>query len=132
MVLLCSFCRLRSGRTYRADLPVDSGDSARAGNYTPKNGHPLANEQNRRPCRCIRVGLGIRRNLKALLGTSVIVANQSYVNGDATHQAILDVETGEEGLTPFIPPAPSSAPAPKHRAHHKKKHKKRKRRRHHR
>jgi streptogramin lyase len=37
------------------------------------------------------------------LGTRLMVANQSYVMGDATHQAILDVETGERGLKEFIP-----------------------------
>ena len=68
------------------------------------------------------------------LGTSVVVANQSYVNGDATHQAILDVETGEEGMTPFIPPAPARAAAPHRKAKHKKhrRHHRKHRRRHHR
>ena len=61
----------------------------------------------------------------------MIVANQSYVNGDATHQAILDVETGETGLTPFIPPAPSTAVAPKHKAHRKNHRKHRHRRKRH-
>jgi sugar lactone lactonase YvrE len=65
------------------------------------------------------------------LGTSVIVANQSYVNGDATHQAILDVETGEEGLTPFIPPAPARPTVP-HKKATKKQAKRKKHRRHHR
>jgi sugar lactone lactonase YvrE len=45
------------------------------------------------------------------LGTRLMVANQSYVTGDATHQAILDVEAGEPGLPEFIPPKPK----PKHR-----------------
>jgi sugar lactone lactonase YvrE len=71
------------------------------------------------------------------LGTRVIVANQSYVNGDASHQAILDVETGEAGLTPYIPPPPASATAKPKARHkkHKKKHRKKhrhKHRRHHR
>jgi sugar lactone lactonase YvrE len=38
------------------------------------------------------------------LGTSLIVAQQSYFMGDPTHQAILDVEVGEEGLPELIPP----------------------------
>jgi sugar lactone lactonase YvrE len=38
------------------------------------------------------------------LGTRLVVANQAYVTGDATHQAILDVESGEEGLPEMIPP----------------------------
>jgi sugar lactone lactonase YvrE len=37
------------------------------------------------------------------LGTRFILANQSAIAGDATHQAILDVETGEPGLKPLIP-----------------------------
>ena len=38
------------------------------------------------------------------LGTRLIVAQQSYFMGDPTHQAILDVEAGEEGLPELIPP----------------------------
>ena len=63
------------------------------------------------------------------LGTRLIVANQSYFTGDATHQAILDVEAGEPGLPELITPAPVQqhvAPATKHKP---RKH--RKRRRHH-
>jgi hypothetical protein len=37
------------------------------------------------------------------LGTRLIVANQSAIAGDATHQAILDVEAGERGLAPLVP-----------------------------
>ncbi len=54
------------------------------------------------------------------LGTRLMVANQSYFSGDATHQAVLDVETGEEGLPELIPanaggapPAPKPKPKPK-------------------
>ena len=61
------------------------------------------------------------------LGTRLMVANQSYFNGDRTHQAVLDVEAGEEGLPELIPPAPPTG-APKHKATKKhkakKKHKK--------
>lgn len=39
----------------------------------------------------------------SFLGTRLIVANQSAIAGDATHQALLDVETGEPGLKPLIP-----------------------------
>ena len=42
----------------------------------------------------------------SFLGTRVVVGNQSYFSGDRSHQAILDVETGEEGLPELIPPAP--------------------------
>jgi sugar lactone lactonase YvrE len=38
------------------------------------------------------------------LGTRLMVAQQSYFAGDATHQAVLDVETGEKGLAELIPP----------------------------
>jgi hypothetical protein len=37
------------------------------------------------------------------LGRSVLVANQSAVAGDATHQAILDVHVGEPGRAPYLP-----------------------------
>jgi sugar lactone lactonase YvrE len=61
------------------------------------------------------------------LGTRLMVANQSYVNGDPTHQAILDVETEEAGQPEFIPAEPQKAkPKPKKK---KKKKRKRKRRR---
>ncbi len=41
------------------------------------------------------------------LGTRVLVANQSAVQGDSAHQAILSVEVGERGVTPFIPTSAS-------------------------
>jgi streptogramin lyase len=37
------------------------------------------------------------------LGTRVLVANQSAVQGDASHQVILDVEVGEGGLPSHLP-----------------------------
>jgi sugar lactone lactonase YvrE len=36
-------------------------------------------------------------------GNRVLVANQSAVAGDASHQAILDVEVGEPGLAAYLP-----------------------------
>lgn len=36
-------------------------------------------------------------------GTTVLVANQSAIQGDASHMAILAVEVGERGLTPHLP-----------------------------
>ena len=36
-------------------------------------------------------------------GTTVLVANQSAIQGDASHQAILRVEVGERGRTPHLP-----------------------------
>ncbi len=36
-------------------------------------------------------------------GTSVLVANQSAVQGDASHQAILRVAVGERGAAPYLP-----------------------------
>jgi sugar lactone lactonase YvrE len=35
-------------------------------------------------------------------GTRVLVANQSFT-GDSSHHAILDVEVGERGVTPYLP-----------------------------
>jgi len=37
------------------------------------------------------------------LGTRVLVANQSAVAGDTSHQALLDVEVGEPGLPGYLP-----------------------------
>lgn len=51
------------------------------------------------------------------LGTRLMVANQAYVSGDATHQAILDVEAGEPGLAEYIPPKPKPKPKKKRRHH---------------
>lgn len=42
-------------------------------------------------------------------GTRVLVANQSAVLGDASHQAILAVEVGERGRAPYLP-RPAWAP----------------------
>jgi len=39
----------------------------------------------------------------AFLGTRLIVANQSVIQGDTSHQALLDVEVGERGLKPLVP-----------------------------
>jgi sugar lactone lactonase YvrE len=61
------------------------------------------------------------------LGTRLIVANQSYVNGDRAHQAILDVESGEAGQPEFIP-AQAQKAKPKPKKKKKKKRKKKKRR----
>ena len=44
------------------------------------------------------------------LGTRLIVANQSPVAGDPAHQALLDVEAGEPGLTELIPGLDRIAP----------------------
>jgi hypothetical protein len=66
------------------------------------------------------------------LGTRLIVANQSYFTGDATHQAILDVESGEEGLPEYIPPAPPQPAAATHPKRKHRRHRKHRRRHHHR
>jgi sugar lactone lactonase YvrE len=69
------------------------------------------------------------------LGTRAIVANQAFVSGDTSHMAILDVETGEEGLAPYIPPAPAATvkakPKAKKKASKRKHRRKKRRRRHH-
>jgi hypothetical protein len=68
----------------------------------------------------------------AFLGTQLIIANQSYFAGDKANQALLSLETGEQGAPVYVPPnaglAPSTArlnPAHKHR---KRRHHKRRRR----
>jgi hypothetical protein len=58
------------------------------------------------------------------LGTRLMVANQSYFQGDLTHQAVLDVEAGEPGLPELIPPAPASAKPQAKKKHKAKKRKK--------
>ena len=40
------------------------------------------------------------------LGTRILVANQSAIAGDASHQAILSVQVGEKGRRPFLPRRP--------------------------
>jgi len=40
------------------------------------------------------------------LGTRILVANQSAIQADASHQAILAVEVGEKGRKPFLPRRP--------------------------
>ena len=71
------------------------------------------------------------------LGTRLMVANQSYIMGDTTHMAILDVEAGEPGLPEYVPPPPPSVQAEKAKKKHKKhthkhkKHKKHKKKQHH-
>jgi large exoprotein involved in heme utilization and adhesion len=69
-------------------------------------------------------------------GTRLMVANQSYILGDTTHMAILDVEAGEAGLPEYVPPAPAQPSKKakkkkkKHKKHAKKKHKHKKKRKH--
>jgi hypothetical protein len=55
----------------------------------------------------------------AFLQNSVIVADQSYVNGDPSHMQIIDVAVGEPGIPELIPGQKQKA---KHRARRKKKH----------
>ncbi len=53
----------------------------------------------------------------ACLGTDLIVANQSYIAGNTANQALLNVETGEQCASVFVPAAPAAV----HPAKHKKK-----------
>jgi sugar lactone lactonase YvrE len=66
----------------------------------------------------------------AFLGNSLIVADQSYVNGDPSHMQILDVAVGEPGIPELIPGKRAKAPAKKHAKHKKHRRKRKKRRRH--
>jgi sugar lactone lactonase YvrE len=64
----------------------------------------------------------------AFLHDSLIVADQSYVNGDPSHMQILDVAVGEPGIPELIPGAKAKTKAkPKH---HKRRHHKRRRAHH--
>jgi sugar lactone lactonase YvrE len=60
----------------------------------------------------------------AFLGTSLIVADQSYVNGDPTHMRILDVAVGEPGVPELIPGRKAKAqtkPKKKRKKHRRKR-----------
>jgi sugar lactone lactonase YvrE len=67
----------------------------------------------------------------AFLGTSLIVADQSYVNGDPSHMQILDVAVGEPGVPELIPGRTAKAPAKKKARHKKHRHRHRKKHRRH-
>lgn len=91
----------QSGRIYislllanqLAVVEPDGGESARFG---PENGSavPFDNPSSAR-----------------FLGTRLVIANQSFVNNDPAHQAVLDVETGEPGLPELIPAGAGSRDA---------------------
>jgi sugar lactone lactonase YvrE len=66
----------------------------------------------------------------AFLGTQLIIANQSYFAGSKSNQALLALETGEEGAPVFVPGAAGTPPSgQKHKHKHRHRHHKR---RHHR
>jgi sugar lactone lactonase YvrE len=56
-------------------------------------------------------------------GTSLIVANQSYLAGNSANQALLDVETGEQCAAVFVPAAPAVPAAQRAKHRHKRRHK---------
>jgi sugar lactone lactonase YvrE len=67
----------------------------------------------------------------AFLHDSLIVADQSYVNGDPSHMQILDVAVGEPGIPELIPGRQAKAKAkPKRKKHHSRHHHKRRRAHH--
>jgi hypothetical protein len=55
----------------------------------------------------------------AFVGTSLIVANQSYFADNAANQALLDLETGERGAPVYVPARAGLKPQPK--AHRRKR-----------
>ena len=57
----------------------------------------------------------------AFLGKRLIVANQSYISGNAADQALLSVYVGEEGAPEYIYGLKNKK-RKKHRKHHKKHH----------
>jgi hypothetical protein len=54
----------------------------------------------------------------AYQGTDLIVANQSYLAGNTANQALLNVETGEQGVPIYMPVNAGLKPGIKHRRHH--------------
>jgi hypothetical protein len=64
----------------------------------------------------------------AFLGDGLIVADQSYVNGDPSHMQILDVAVGEPGIPELIP-GRRAVVKHKHRRHrrHRRHHRRRRR-----
>jgi sugar lactone lactonase YvrE len=64
-------------------------------------------------------------------GESLIVTNQSYIAGDTSHMALLDVYAGERGMPIYVPvkQAQSKRAHPR-RVHSKRAHSKRRRRHH--
>lgn len=61
----------------------------------------------------------------AYAGSELIIANQSYEAGNSANQALLDLETGEPGMTTYVPPGAGYRAAPeRHRGHRRHAHKK--------
>jgi sugar lactone lactonase YvrE len=65
----------------------------------------------------------------AFLHNSLIVADQSYVNGDPSHMQILDVAVGEPGIAELIPGTRAAAHARRRARHRTRRHHRRRRRR---
>jgi sugar lactone lactonase YvrE len=59
----------------------------------------------------------------AFLGTRLIIANQSYAAGNKANQALLSLETGEQGAPVFVP-APTGH-KPSHKRHKRRHHRRR-------
>ena len=57
------------------------------------------------------------------LRTNLVIANQSYLAGDSANQALLDLETGEQCASVFVPAAPAAVVHPAKHRRHKKRHK---------
>jgi hypothetical protein len=65
----------------------------------------------------------------AFFGSRLLIANQSYFADNPANQAVLSLETGEQGAEVYVPanaglpPASGHAKHKKHRRHHRKHHK---------
>ena len=55
------------------------------------------------------------------LGTNLIIANQAYIDGNTSNMALLDLATGEQCASVFVPAAPAAAHPVTHKR--KKRHK---------
>lgn len=58
----------------------------------------------------------------AYVGTSLVIANQSYFADNAANQALLGLETGEPGAPVYVPANAGVKPAAKHKAPRRKHH----------
>ncbi len=64
----------------------------------------------------------------AFLGTRLLIANQSYFADNPANQAVLALETGEQGAPVFVPANAGLAPSPAPPRHRRRRHRAKRRR----
>jgi sugar lactone lactonase YvrE len=67
----------------------------------------------------------------AFLGTELVIANQSYFAANPANQALLALETGEQGAPVFVPANAGLPAGRRHCKHHRRHHRRHHRHRHH-